>query len=144
MPVTVEVGESKVDVPVAPDRECGAGTERAGTRTEQNADRARRTIAFAEYGEIRRVAVGVNEGRWEKLGLYVEDSSLELLDLSVTFGQGAPWHPALRHYFKERERSKVLDFPGDKRIVKFVDFTYRNLPGGGRARVEVWAYRTPK
>jgi hypothetical protein len=24
-------------------------------------------------------------------------------------------------------------------VIKFVDFTYRNLPGGGRAKVAVWA-----
>jgi hypothetical protein len=33
----------------------------------------------------------------------------------------------------------VIDFPGDERVIKFVDFKYRNLPGGGKAKVQVWA-----
>ena len=36
----------------------------------------------------------------------------------------------------------VLDFPGDERTIKYIDFKYRNLPGGGRAKVEVWGFRT--
>ena len=24
-------------------------------------------------------------------------------------------------------------------VLKFIDFKYRNLPGGGRAKVQVWA-----
>lgn len=37
------------------------------------------------------------------------------------------------------EASRVIDLPGAKRAIKRVDFNYANLPGGGRAQVEVWA-----
>ena len=57
----------------------------------------------------------------------------------ILFGAGQPWHPGLSHFFKEGQRSRVIDFPGDERIIKRIEFAYRNLPGGGKAKVAVWA-----
>lgn len=85
------------------------------------------------------IEVGRQEGFFKKMTIVVEDSDLEMTDFSVKFGQGAPWHPGLSHFFKEGQRTHVLDFPGDKRVIKRIEFTYRNLPGGGRAKVAVWA-----
>jgi hypothetical protein len=71
--------------------------------------------------------------------MVVYDSDLELLDLEVKFAKGPAWHPEVRHVFKEGERSRVIDFPGDERTVKFIDFKFKNLPGGGKAKVQIWA-----
>ena len=86
-----------------------------------------------------RIAVGSYKGKFQKLTLVVTDSDLELIDLEVKFERGPAWHPALRHYFKEGQRSHVIDFPGDERRIKFVEMKYRNLAGGGAAKVQVWA-----
>ena len=43
--------------------------------------------------------------------------------------------------FREGQRSRAIDFPGDERTIKHIDFKYRNLPGGGRARVAVYGLR---
>jgi len=86
-----------------------------------------------------RIGVGSYKGKFSKLTLVVENSDLELVDFEIKFGKGAPWHPGLKHVFREGERSRVIDFPGDERVIKFVDFKYRNIPGGGAAKVQVWA-----
>lgn len=86
-----------------------------------------------------RIEVGRREGKFEKLTVVVVDSDLELIDFEIKFAKGAPWHPELKHFFKEGQRTRVIDFPGDERTIKFIDFKYRNLPGGGRAKVQVWA-----
>src|SRR4051812_2215954 len=86
-----------------------------------------------------RITVGRREGRFSKLTLVVLDSDLELLDFEIKFAKGAPWHPDVKHFFKEGQRTRLIDFPGDERVIKFIDFKYRNLPGGGRAKVQVWA-----
>jgi len=86
-----------------------------------------------------RIGVGRHEGRFSKLTLVVLDSDLELIDLEIKFAKGAPWHPTVSHFFKEGQRTRLIDFPGDERVIKFIDFKYRNLPGGGRAKVQVWA-----
>ncbi|MEO8844891.1 MAG: hypothetical protein ABI591_16620 [Kofleriaceae bacterium] len=33
----------------------------------------------------------------------------------------------------------MIDFPGDDRSIKYIDFKYRNIPHGGHAKVQVWA-----
>ena len=86
-----------------------------------------------------RIEVGRHEGKFARLTLVVLDSDLELLDFEIKFAKGAPWHPELKHFFKEGQRTRVIDFPGDERTIKYIDFKYRNLPGGGRAKVQVWA-----
>jgi hypothetical protein len=86
-----------------------------------------------------RIPVGRYKGKFEKMTLVVLDSDLELLDLEVKFERGAPWRPGVRHYFKEGSRSHVIDFPGGDRTIKFIEMKYKNLAGGGAAKVQVWA-----
>lgn len=86
-----------------------------------------------------RIRVGRYKGKLSKMTLVVYDSDLELVDLEVKFARGPSWHPEVRQVFKEGERSRVIDFPGDERAVKFIDFKFRNLPGGGKAKLQVWA-----
>jgi hypothetical protein len=86
-----------------------------------------------------RIEVGRHEGKFEKLTVVVLDSDLEMIDFEIKFAKGAPWHPELKQFFKEGQRTRVIDFPGDERTIKYIDFKYRNLPGGGRAKVQVWA-----
>ena len=86
-----------------------------------------------------RIEVGRYEGKFTKLTIVVRDSDLEMLDFAIKFGKGPEWRPAnVNHYFRENQRTRVIDFPGDERVIKYIDFKYRNLPGGGRAKVEVW------
>lgn len=84
------------------------------------------------------IHVGVKEGKFAKLTLVVEDSDLELFDLVIHFGNGETYSPTTRHYFKEGSRTGLIDLPGDARHVKKVTFKYGNLPGGGKARVQLW------
>jgi hypothetical protein len=44
--------------------------------------------------------------------------------------------------FKDTSRTLPVDIPGKLRRIKFVDVKYANLPGGGRAYLEVWARKT--
>jgi hypothetical protein len=86
-----------------------------------------------------RIEVGRYQGKFTKMTVVVLDADLEMLDMNVKFGRGAPWHPAMNYFFKEGTRTKVIDFPGDERSIKYIEFRYRNLPRGGHAKVQVWA-----
>jgi hypothetical protein len=88
-----------------------------------------------------RIDVGRYEGKFTRLTIVVENSDLELIDLSIKFGHGEPWHPEVSHFFREGQRTRAIDFPGDERTIKHIDFKYRNLRGGGRARVAVYGLR---
>jgi hypothetical protein len=87
------------------------------------------------------IHVGKYEGRFTKLTLVVEKGDLELLDFSITFDSGAAFRPALRHYFREGSRTRVVDLPGDDRVIKKIDLRYKNVGGGPSATVEVWGLR---
>jgi hypothetical protein len=76
--------------------------------------------------------------RYDKLTLVVEDSELELLDMTVEFANGEKWSPKLAYHFRENQRSRSIDLPGDDRHIAKIDLVYRNTPGGGRASVAVY------
>jgi hypothetical protein len=86
-----------------------------------------------------KIQVSRWDRRFRKLSVVVLDSDLEMIDMAVKFGRGEPFHPEINTFFREGSRSKLVDFPGDERPIKWIEFKYRNLPGGGRARVQVWA-----
>lgn len=86
-----------------------------------------------------RIDVGRYQGRFSKLTMVVEDGDLELIDLSIRFEHGPPWHPEVSHFFREGQRTRAIDFPGDERVIKRIDFRYRNLRG--RPRVKVYGLR---
>ncbi len=92
-------------------------------------------------GKVDRdtIPVGRADGKFSRIMLVVEHSALEMFDVEVVFGDGSKFSPATRLVFDKNTTSRVIGLPGDKRVVKHVTFKYGNLPGGGRAQVELWA-----
>ncbi|HWO18634.1 MAG TPA: hypothetical protein VNO30_07650 [Kofleriaceae bacterium] len=88
-----------------------------------------------------RVTVGRYEGRFSKLTLVVLDSDLELQDFTINFADGTKYEPRVQHYFRENARTRVLDLPPNGGLISHIDLKYKNLPGGGRARVQVWGFK---
>jgi hypothetical protein len=84
------------------------------------------------------IKVGKRDGHFVALAIVVEHSTIELYDLTVVFGDGTRWSPPMRAVFGPGSTSRVIDLPGAARFVKSVEFRYGNLPGGGRAQVELW------
>jgi hypothetical protein len=85
-----------------------------------------------------RISVGRYEGRFAKLTVVVLDSDLEMIDMGIKFGRGPEVRPAVAQFFREGTRTRVIDLPGEDRTIQFIDFRYRNVPGEGHARVQVW------
>lgn len=48
----------------------------------------------------------------------------------MKFGRGEPFRPEVNQYFREGTRTRSIDLPGDGRVIKWIEFRYRNLPGG--------------
>jgi hypothetical protein len=85
------------------------------------------------------ISVGAREGYYRRIMIVVENSALEMFDVTVTFGNGDRFSPATRHIFGANTRSHTIDLPGHERVIRTVEFRYGNLPGGGRALAELWA-----
>lgn len=84
------------------------------------------------------ITVGKYEGKFDQLQLVVLDSDIDLKDMTVLFANGEKWSPALKHSFREGQRSRVIDLPGSNRTISKIELLYANTPGGGRAKVAVY------
>jgi hypothetical protein len=57
----------------------------------------------------------------------------------VTFGNNQKFNPKLRHRFAEGSGSQTIDLPGERRVIKQIDFNYRSINRReGKGRVEVY------
>lgn len=85
----------------------------------------------------------VGEGAFRAIRIDVEGGDLEMFDVKVSFGNGETFSPSTRLYFREGTRSRVIDLPGDARIIRRIDFFYRSALFGapGRAIVHVYGRR---
>lgn len=125
---------------------CG-GAARADERRDDRRDRRVEAMTGWEKlgerwvdGKVDRDAihVGAREGRFRRVMIKVEHSALELFDIKFVFGDGSEFSPDTRLVFNKDTRSRVIDLPGAARIIRRVEYRAANLPGGGRAQVEVW------
>jgi hypothetical protein len=83
-----------------------------------------------------RIEVGRREGRFSTLRVAVKGAPLEMYDMVVTFADGNTFTPNIKHNFNENSWSREIDLPGDRRVIKSVDFRYRSsAPREGRATV---------
>jgi hypothetical protein len=75
-----------------------------------------------------------------KVMLVVFDSDLELDDVIVQFRAKKARARKLdvKHSFKEGQRTRAIELPIDKKLVKSIELWYGNTPGGGNARVQIW------
>ena len=85
------------------------------------------------------ISVGAREGTYRRIMIVVDNSALEMYGLDVTFGDGSVFSPRTRHVFAADTRSHVIDLPGSRRYIRNVALYYGNLPGGGKAKAELWA-----
>jgi hypothetical protein len=85
-------------------------------------------------GERERVEVGRGLALRE-LRVTVQGAPLAISEMIVTFGNDKQFKPSLRPQF-DANTNQVIDLPGDKRAIKYVDFVYRTAASGtGKATV---------
>lgn len=88
------------------------------------------------------IEVGADDGTFSAIQIKVENSELEMFDVKVVFGNGTSFSPPTRLKFGPNDRTRVIDLPGDKRVIKRVEFKYGNTGGDKKnARVELWGKR---
>jgi hypothetical protein len=113
---------------------------RARTAAETRADWVRLGERSVDGQRDRDViAVDRRDGAFRKIMIAVERSPIELHHLVVHFRDGSSFSPATRLVFGANTRSGVIDLPGAERDIRSVEFSYGNLPGSGKAEVELWA-----
>jgi hypothetical protein len=91
-------------------------------------------------GQFERKLVRVEkaEGRFARVMLVITDSSLEVGDVVIQFGNGQRWSPGLRHGFADGSRSHAISVPGHVRFIRGLELVRGVVPPGTRAHVELW------
>ena len=74
-----------------------------------------------------RIEVGRREGTFREIRIAVRGAPVEIYNVIVTFGDGNTFSPNLRQRFDENSASREIDLPGDRRVIRSVDFAYRSL-----------------
>ena len=79
------------------------------------------------------------EGRFTKLKFVVKGSALNMHRCVVHFANGDKKEIELRHNFAQGSTSRIIDLPGNKRVIKKIVFWYdsKNLMTG-KATLAVW------
>ena len=120
--------------------------ERADDRQDRRFDRTSDWDKLGERwieGRVDRDHIKIKRrDRYQAVAIVVEHSALEMFDMVIEFGDGSTFSPNLRHVFGPGTQSRVIDLPGGARSIERVTFRYGNLPGGGRAQVELWGLDT--
>ena len=124
--VTTNAPNASAAAPESTTRDVRGGWEKLGARVVE--------------GRVDRdvIEVGARDGRFSAIQLQVDGSALVMFDVKVVFGDGSVFEPKTRLAFDKNTRSRDIDLPGERRVIKRVEFKYGNLPGGGRAQVELW------
>jgi hypothetical protein len=84
------------------------------------------------------IEVGRKDGVFTTIEVRVDGSSIWMDEIKVVFGDGQVYEPKTRLIFDKNSRTRAIDLPGNKRIIRKVEFKYGNLPGGGHASIELW------
>jgi hypothetical protein len=84
------------------------------------------------------IRVGKYEGRYARVMMVVMESSLEVGDVVIEFGNGQRMSPGLRRAFADGSRSRAIDLPGQVRFIRGVELVRGSVPPGTRAHVELW------
>ena len=96
-----------------------------------------RTVNFANDRD--EIMVTGAEGLFTALKVKVLQSAMDMNKMVVHFGDGSTEEIALKNVFRAGDESRVIDLPGNKRVIKKVVFWYdtKNYKKR-RAVVELW------
>jgi hypothetical protein len=86
-----------------------------------------------------RIDVGRKEGSFRQIQIRVDRGPVDIHNMILTFDNGETYKANIRHRFNEGSKSHVIDLPGDRRVIKKIDFNYRSTDRReGKATVAVY------
>ncbi|MCG8577176.1 MAG: hypothetical protein MI810_20000 [Flavobacteriales bacterium] len=90
----------------------------------------------ADHDEI---PVTITEGVFTKVKLKIMKAPIHLLNMNIIFKNGTNKNVAFNKKFPAGSSTRIIDLPGNKRIIKKVNLNYKSVPAGkGRAVVSLW------
>jgi|GEM_PF-599116 len=78
------------------------------------------------------IPVTAKGGLFNGIKIKVSGGAIEMRDIRVTFGNGKTFSPKVRAVFRKKTASRVIDLPGQARIIRKVEFKYRSIGKRGK------------
>jgi len=75
------------------------------------------------------------QGRFVAIAFEIDSGNVDMYNIRVNFGDDSHFSPTTRVEFKQGSRSRVIDLPGDARIIKSIEFWYRSELRRGRGTI---------
>ena len=72
------------------------------------------------------ILVTAAEGGFTKLKIHVAKAPLHIVNCKVVFGNGEEINLDIKHDFAKGSETRIVDLPGDKRIIKKIIFNYKS------------------
>lgn len=89
-----------------------------------------------------RIDVGGQEGVFRGIVFEVIGNGIEVLDATVTFGNGNTQDLQVRQFIAAGQRSRIIDLNANRRFIRSIQFLYRTRGVNvGRATVRVYGVR---
>ena len=87
------------------------------------------------------IRVGVRGGKFRAVQLRVSGGAVDFHRVVVHFGNGTSEEIAFRERIPDGGRTRPIDLPGDRRIIRSVELWYGKESWIRRPKVEVWGIR---
>jgi len=85
------------------------------------------------------MVVGAHEGAFTKLKVEVRGGAINMRQMVVNYRNGQSQNIALKHNFARGGGSRIIDLPGNKRIIKSIVFVY-DTKNRSRSRATVTVF----
>ena len=75
--------------------------------------------------------------RFTAVWFEVDRGAIDLDDIRITFGNKESFDPKISLTFREGQKTRLIDLPGDDREIVKIDFHYRSV-GRGESTIVAW------
>ncbi|MFT5823939.1 MAG: hypothetical protein ACI8ZM_005205 [Crocinitomix sp.] len=85
------------------------------------------------------LVVSFHEGFYSKVKFVIRKAPLHLKNINIVFGNGENKNIVFNKRFNAGTSTRIIDLPGNKRIIKKIKLNYKTIPSGtGRAIFVAW------
>jgi hypothetical protein len=138
--VLLACGAPQTPTPAATSTEAASGPEaRDATRDPLDGWTKLGERVLAEDGKRDSIHASADEGRFKSVRFVIKFGKLEIQRVKITFEEGAPLVVTRPIGFGGGVTSRALDFEGDKRVIRQIDFDFGGVRGGRSTQLEIWA-----
>ena len=106
----------------------GAGWEKLGVKTVD---------MKADHDVI---VVTHHEGFYSKVKFVIRKAPIHLTNINIVFGNGQNKNVVFNKRFNAGASTRIIDLPGNKRIIKKIKLNYKSIAAAGKGRAIIVAW----